>query len=325
MGRLPHLSRMIIIIATPAARGTRKGNRVTALRWAGHLRALRHRVQVVEAWDGQPCDLLIALHATKSFPSVERYRARHPAAPLVVGLAGTDLYRDLPSSPQARRSLELATRLTVLQPLGLTALPPHVREKARPIIQSALPVPPVPAPPGVFQICLLAHLREVKDPLLGAAAVRLLPARSRVRLVHLGGPIDEGSDARAVAEMGGNPRYLWLGQRPRRETLGVLGGSRLLVVTSHLEGGSNAVSEALAARVPILSTRVDGSVGVLGPDYPGYYPVGDAAALASAIASAEEDEGFLRALKAGIERARPLVDPARERQAWRDLLAETVV
>src|SRR3990172_3580693 len=101
MGRLPHLSRMIIVIATPAARGTRKGNRVTALRWAGHLRALRHRVQVVEAWDGQPCDLLIALHATKSFPSVERYRARHPAAPLVVGLAGTDLYPDLPSSPPA--------------------------------------------------------------------------------------------------------------------------------------------------------------------------------------------------------------------------------
>jgi putative glycosyltransferase (TIGR04348 family) len=313
---------MKVVIATPAARGTRKGNRVTALRWAGHLRALRHRVRVVEAWDGQPCDLLIALHATKSFPSVERYRARRPRAPLVVGLAGTDLYRDLPASPQALRSLELATRLTVLQPLGLRALPPHVRHKTRPIIQSALPVRPAPAPEGVFQICSLAHLREVKDPLLGAAAVRKLSARSRVRLVHLGGPIDAGSDVRARQEMAANPRYSWLGQRPRRETLGILGGSRLLVVTSRLEGGSNAVSEALAARIPVLSTRVDGSVGVLGPDYPGYYPVGDAAALASAIARAEEDEAFLGALQREVDRVRPLVEPAREREAWKDLLAE---
>ncbi len=313
-----------VVIATPAPRGTRKGNRVTALRWAGHLRALGHRVRVVQEWQGEGCDLLVALHATKSFPSVERYRARHPRAPLVVGLAGTDLYRDLPASPRARRSLELATRLTVLQPLGLAALPPEVRHKARPIVQSARPVRPVPAPAGVFQACLLAHLREVKDPFLGAAAVRLLPARSRVRLVHLGGPIDPGSDARAREEMAANPRYVWLGARPRREALGVLGGSRLLVVTSHVEGGSNAVSEALAARVPVLSTRVDGSVGVLGPEYPGYYPVGDAPALARALERAEEDEGFLGELRRGVERVRPLVEPATEREAWRLLLAETV-
>ncbi len=315
---------MNIVIATPAARGTRKGNRVTALRWAGHLRALRHHVRIVESWEGQRCDLLVALHATKSFPSVQRYRERRPDAPLVVGLAGTDLYQDLPSSPQARRSLELATLLTVLQPLGLDALPQRVRHKARPIIQSAHAVRPVPAPAGVFQVCLLAHLREVKDPLLGAAAVRQLPARSRVRLVHLGAPLDPGSDERARVEMAANPRYVWLGERPRRETLGVLGGSRLLIVTSRLEGGSNAVSEAIAARVPVLSSRVDGSVGVLGPDYPGFYPVGDAAALASAIARAEEDEDFLHALRSGVERARPLVDPAQEREAWRELLAELV-
>src|SRR3990172_8838826 len=163
MGRLPHLSRMNIVIATPAARGSRKGNRITALRWAGHLRALRHRVRVVEAWDGQSCDLLVALHATKSNASVERFRARRPDGPLIVGLAGTDLYQDLPSSPEARRSLDLATLITVLQPLGIEALPAEVRGKARPIVQSAHAACPTPAPPDAFQICLLAHLRAVKD------------------------------------------------------------------------------------------------------------------------------------------------------------------
>jgi putative glycosyltransferase (TIGR04348 family) len=322
VGRVPDLRRVNIVIATPAARGSRKGNRITALRWAGHLRALRHHVRVVEEWDGQGCDLLVALHATKSNPSVERFRARRPDGLLIVGLAGTDLYQDLPSSPEARRSLELATLVTVLQPLGIEALPPEVREKARSIVQSAHAARPTPAPPDAFQICLLAHLRAVKDPFLGASALRLLPARSRARLVHLGAALDPGAEARARHEMAENARYVWLGERPHRAALGLLAGSQLLLVTSRLEGGSNAVSEALAAGVPILSTQVDGSVGVLGADYPGYTPAGDAGALASSLLRAEEDAGFMSALRRGVERARPLVDPAREREAWRALLGE---
>jgi len=316
---------MRILVVTPAARGSRKGNRVTAVRWAGHLRALGHRVALAESWDGQPCDLLVALHASKSAPSVERYRARRPGAPLVVGLAGTDLYQDLPGSPEALRSLELADRLTVLQPLGLDALPAHVRAKARPILQSARPAPPLPAPPGVFQACLIAHLREVKSPFLAAAALRLLPARSRVRVVHLGAALDPGSAESARREAEGNPRYLWLGQRPHREALGVLAGSRLLLVTSRLEGGSNAVSEAVACGVPVLSTRVDGSLGLLGPGYPGYFPVGDAPALAALLRRAEEEPAFLSSLAAEVARLRPAVEPAREREAWRALLSELAI
>jgi hypothetical protein len=195
-----------VFLVTPAARGSHKGNRVTALRWAAHLRALGHRVAMADTWRGERCDLLLALHATRSHAAVARFRAERPTAPIVVGLAGTDLYEDLPASAEARRSLELATRLTVLQPLGLEALPPHVRHKAVAIVQSARAVPPLPAPPGDFQVCLLAHLRAVKDPLLGAEAVRRLPASSRVRLLHLGAALDASSDERATREAEANPR-----------------------------------------------------------------------------------------------------------------------
>ena len=85
------------------------------------------------------------------------------------------------------------------------------------------------------------------------------------------------------------------------------------------------VSEALASNVPVLSTRIDGSVGILGPDYPGYFPVGDAAALAGLLCRAEEDAGYLPALEAALQPARRLVEPARERAAWGALLAELVL
>ena len=101
-----------IAIVTPARAGSRSGNRHTAARWARMLRAAGHRVTVLTQWRGERCDLLVALHARRSFASIERYRAAHPAAPLAVVLTGTDLYRDLPASAEARRSLALAATPT---------------------------------------------------------------------------------------------------------------------------------------------------------------------------------------------------------------------
>ena len=52
-----------------------------------------------------------------------------------------------------------------------------------------------------------------------------------------------------------------------------------MVLSSLSEGGANVISEAVAAGVPVLASRIDGSVGLL-DDYPGYFPVRDTAALA---------------------------------------------
>lgn len=217
-----------IALVCPAPPGSRQGNRVTALRWARILRGLGHRVRILGAWVGEDVDLLVALHARRSAPSIHSFRARHPGRRVVVALTGTDLYHDLWRSRAARRSLEVADRLILLQGAGRRTLPAAQRRKARVIHQSVV-APQAPAGVGSrrsFDICVLAHLRAVKDPLRAALAVRALPPGSRIRVVHLGRALDRGLEARARREMERNPRYRWIGERLRPAALHRLARSR---------------------------------------------------------------------------------------------------
>jgi putative glycosyltransferase (TIGR04348 family) len=315
---------MNILLITPAPPGSRKGNRITAQRWARLLRQLGHRVTIRQEYQAQRCDLLVALHARRSAAAVHAFHRAHPERPLVIALTGTDLYNDIHTEPAARQVLELASRLIVLQPQGIAELPPHLRERARVIYQSVEVSPNSPPllRPGLFEVCVLGHLRPVKDPFRTALASRLLPASSRQRVVHVGAALSRDMVKRAGAELAANPRYCWLGDVPRWKALHILARSRLLVLSSRMEGGANVISEAIAVGVPVLASRIPGSVGLLGDDYPGYYPVGDTQALATLLHRAETDAGFYNHLKTRCRRLRPLFRPARERQAWRRLLRE---
>jgi glycosyltransferase involved in cell wall biosynthesis len=129
-------------------------------------------------------------------------------------------------------------------------------------------------------------------------------------------------ERRATSEMRTNPRYRWLGEKPRWKTLGQLARSRLLVLSSKIEGGPSVVSEAIAASVPIVCTRISSCIGLLGEDYAGYFEVGDTRGLARLLTRVETDKEFYRSLKSWCCRRRPLFDPKRERVAWKELLGE---
>jgi putative glycosyltransferase (TIGR04348 family) len=314
---------MRICLVTPAQPGSQVGNRVTAHRWAELLTQLGHEVAITTSYDGQPCDLLIALHARKSHPAIARFHQDYPHLPLVVGISGTDLYQDLPHSAEAHQSLAWASRIIVLQARAIDSLPEAVRPRARVILQSAQPPPgPYPRSDTTFDVCVLGHLRPVKDPLRTALASRLLPMTSHVRVLQMGRALTPDDATAALQEMQTNSRYQWLGEKPQDEALRLLGGCRLLSLTSHSEGGANVISEAIVLHVPVISSHMDGSVGLLGEDYPGYFPVGDTAALAALLHRCETDAAFLQDLSDRCAHLRPLFTPAHERQSWAEVLAE---
>jgi putative glycosyltransferase (TIGR04348 family) len=312
-----------IALVTPAPAEVHTGNRTTADRSVRLLSELGNHVSLQKEWNGEECDLLIALHARRSFPSLERFRAAHPLAPLILVLTGTDLYSDLQHGAETIRSLDLASRIVVLQALAVEAVPESARGKVRVIYQSAeRPSPLPPREESCFQVCILAHLRAVKDPLLTAYAVRELPPSSRIQVKHAGAMLDLAFAAQVEAEQRSNPRYRWLGPLAHDRAVDLLARSHVLLLASHLEGGANVVSEAIAVSVPVISSRIPGSVGILGANYPGYFPVGDGAALRGELLRAESDDGFYRELEQWVRRLQPLVSAANEREAWRVLLAE---
>ena len=313
---------MKISLVTPAGAGSRSGNRTTADRWARFLRQMGHEVLVEEAWGGERTDLMIALHTRRSHPSISRYAAGHPEHPLIVVLTGTDLYRDIRFDQNAQDSLGLATRVVVLQEAGLAELEPRHRAKARVIYQSAEPIRPQPKAKTSFDVCVVGNLRAEKDPFRCALAARSLPSTSRVRITHAGKAQGEEFAGRARALAAAEPRYRWLGEVPRWRVRRLLSRAHLLVQSSVMEGGANAVAEALAARVPVIASRVAGNVGMLGQKYPGYYPVGDEKALARLLDQTETDAAFHELLKAQCASRRPLTLPERERDALGDLLKE---
>jgi putative glycosyltransferase (TIGR04348 family) len=311
-----------IQLITPAPLRLNNGNKITALRWARILRQLGHKVKVQQFYDGTRCDLLIALHARRSYPSIEEFHRLHPGLPLIVVLTGTDLYRDIRTDPNAQRSLEVATRLVALQKLAFAELPKRFHSKTRIIYQSAEPYRASRPGKPIFQVCLIGHLRAEKDPLRAAMAVRRLPPESRIQVVHIGLALDARMEKKARAEAVRNPRYRWLGERPHWKTRKILAQSDLAVITSRMEGSSNVLSEALASSVPVVASRIPGLMGTLGKNFPGYFPVGNTQRLSALLRRSETEKKFYRRLKRHCRGLSHLVRPKGEFDAWRSLLHE---
>ncbi len=314
-----------VCIVTPALASANNGNWHTASRWQRFLAPIAS-VEIRGASEGEAAaDLLIALHARRSADAIARWRERRPNAPIALVLTGTDLYRDLEVDAAARHSMQCASTIIVLQEAGLARLDAASRARARVIVQSATALVAARRP-GDADFVAVGHLRAEKDPETLMEAARLLAAGASASptIAHIGDALDAPLADAARATMAACPAYRWLGAQPHGTARRAIARARALVHMSRIEGGANVVIEAVRSRVPVLASRIDGNVGLLGAGYDGYFAVGDASALAGLMRRFVDDAAFAAHLGAQCAAREPLFRPAAERRAVRALVADLV-
>jgi putative glycosyltransferase (TIGR04348 family) len=308
----------VVCIVTPGTRDANNGNWRTATRWAEMLRD-RFRVIVQTAWSGEEADALIALHARRSADSVAAFRSRAPGRRVAVVLTGTDLYKDLPDSAEAARSLDLADRIVVLQEDASTWLTPVWKRKSEVIFQSARLLVRRPKASDRLDCVVVGHLREEKDPRTLFRACERIPESLPIHIRHIGAPLDPqlGQLARELEQR--DPRYRYSGPLPRGLTRSAIGAAHILIHPSIVEGGANVIVEAVTGGTAVIASRISGNIGMLGRDYPGYFEPGDESGLARRLVQAWNDRLYRSSLDLACVRRKPLFTPAKEERAIRNL------
>jgi len=284
-----------------------------------------YAVRLARSWPDDPTDadrtdLLLALHARRSAESIEAWSVAHPERPLLVALTGTDLYRDIATDTRAQRSLALAHRLIVLQDQGPLALPETLRPKCRVVLQSSTHRQTLNKTASRLRVVVVGHLRDEKWPQTIFEAARLLSPNEGIRIDHIGRELDPDLAAAARATQSLCPHYRWWGGLPHGATRSRIQRAHLLVHPSRMEGGAHVIMEAVQSGTPVLASRIDGNVGMLGADYAGFFPPGDATALVALLRAcrtgqARPDGGMLIALQAQCSLRAPLFEPQSEQRA----------
>ena len=313
---------MNITIVTPAKRGNRSGNRATANRWAVIFKKLGHHTRMLTEYDGKPADAMFAIHAWRSKTSIRRFRQQHPTAPLVLCLAGTDINSFQNTHPkETHGSMESADTLICLHDRVVSLIPKRFRKKLHVIRQSASPRLRKPPLKRCFEIIVVGHLREEKDPMRAALAARQLESSSKIQIFHMGKAIGDNYYNEALSEMEQNSRYHWLGEIPKWQVRKRMARARAMIISSRQEGGANVVSEAIMAGLPIIASKIDGNLGLLGLDYSGYYPVEDEHALADLLTRLEADPNFANKLFSQIHTLKPQFTEEQELASWKSIFA----
>ena len=305
------------------------GNWHTAHRWAKFLSS-HCDISVVNHWLADPQttshapQLMLALHARRSAPSIAAWAKAYPDKPLIVVLTGTDLYRDIEFDTSAQQSLALATHLVVLQSAGLASVPEALRSKTQVIYQSAPLLKPAIKSKQKFRALMVGHLREEKDPLTFMKAALQTP-EADIYFDQIGLALDPFFADEALATAQQSARYRWLGGLPRAVTRQHIKRAHVLVNCSKMEGGAQVILEAVQSGTPVLASRVDGNVGMLGDDYSGYFEWGNHAELAALVKRCAADQTFLEELKYQCLQRSPLFMPTQEKHLVINLVTSAFI
>jgi len=315
---------MDISLISPAASRSSNGNYTTAFRWKRILQTLGHQVDLTQDYSGADCDLMIALHAWRSADAIQKFKSHHPNKSLIVALTGTDAYRFIHSHPeQTLKSIALADHLVGLHQLISSTLPEQHQHKLNVIFQASTlkPIRPINIKSN-FNACIAGHLRDEKDPLRAAYAVRSLPCHSKIFISHYGKAHNNEWAYKARLENIKNRRYSWHGEISQALLRIKFSQAKLMILSSRMEGGANIISEAIMSDLPVIASKIDGSVGLLGEDYCGYYDVENTAQLKQLLLRCENNKSFYQTLIRQCRARRHLFTHCQEKHLWKQLLSK---
>ena len=146
-------------------------------------------------------------------------------------------------------------------------------------------------PDGALVITVIANLIAYKGHRDLVDALALIKDRlpQSWRLLAVGRDDGIGAELKTQAQSFGiGDNILWLGERNDVDEL--LSASDMFVLPSHQEGFSNALLEAMAARLPVVATAIGGnSDAVVDGETGSLVPVRDPRALAAAILRLAQD------------------------------------
>lgn len=310
-----------VLIISPALAEANNGNWQTARRWSRMLCPL-YRTTIASQWRGEGADVMLALHARKSAHAALAWAQAKGSDTLAVVLTGTDLYRDIQTDSSAQLALQLAGHLVLLQERGPDALPETRRHKAQVIFQSAPRLATLTKTSRHLRALMVGHLRDEKDPLTYLRAAARLVLRPDIYLDHIGDVLEPALGQAVQLAASHCPQYRWLGGLTHGQTRRQIQRAHVLVHPSKMEGGAQVILEALQSGTPVLASRIEGNVGMLGSDYAGYFALGDDAALAALLQRCRDDPDFLPLLRQQCEARAPLFEPQHEQALLRQLVAK---
>ncbi len=284
------------------------------------LSEIGHEVIISGPDERVESEMLIALHGGRCHSTVVDFRKSNPNGKIIVAMTGTDIYPE--PDEKVVEAMALADRIVVLQSRALQKIPPEFRHKSVVIVQSTEVLAPIRnLDPHYFDICVVGHFRDVKDPLRAQLAARQLPAESKIRIRHAGGILERKYEELISQAEAENPRYEWLGEIDEQGVAQLLASSRAMILSSYAEGGARVIGEAVAHGTPVLSSEIDAAIGLLGEDYPAFYPAGDTTALANLMYETESNTNFYELLKQRTTAVASQFLPEKEKSSWRELIA----
>ena len=320
-----------VLIHSPFPQETGQGNSVTAERLLMVLSGagIEAEIETVNYHDAADAKCLVALNAWRSASVVAEFDREHPNRQIVVVVTGSDInHPEMKNeSSDTRITMERADMLVTLHDADLRVLPERLQQKS----VSIYPSVSLPADlghralrEGCFDVVMAGNLRPVKNPQLAVKIAALLPDDSPILISSYG-----DASAQLASEMSrANSQcrhFKWLGKLDHASLIEKMASSHVLLNTSTVEGGANAICEAVTMGLPVIASNIRGNVGMLGEDYPGLFTSESARAGLELLQRCAEEPPFYELLKKRISERASLFDFNEESSAWIDLIQSRLV